>query len=286
LEGAVEAERRKLFQDNPEIVAQQAEAYLYYVTCIILIRDVGLSSTQKIQELIKIRSAFQRKITEISVPDKYRELSELRRLLSEASIVDSSGLYDTLKANSWMRAAEYANGVLDLNYIDAMNSLLSDFTGAVLQLKSVTVYEEPNSVSKNFRSTANTNCPGVKPSKVIPFVYISNKQQEFTQKLDEFSDSLYIGPDISAQILELKRALREQTMNIGCEMSALQDELYRRYPATKDGKLRLKNELSGNPRVAGGPSWIFNALLSKVDKRGLMRAATSVRERTSSLVSQ
>jgi hypothetical protein len=67
LGGRIEGERKKIYQNDATITAQQKDAYLYYTMCVLLLSDTALSTIQKLEELRKMRNSFER---QIGKPDK------------------------------------------------------------------------------------------------------------------------------------------------------------------------------------------------------------------------
>lgn len=100
LEAAIETERKKIYQDNPNIVAQQTDGYLFYVTCVFLMQDKTLSSPQKIDELIKVKQSFKEKISSINVPQKFEELAKLNDEVNPDLVLDTSGIEEMIDVNT------------------------------------------------------------------------------------------------------------------------------------------------------------------------------------------
>lgn len=58
LSGQIQAERKDIFSKTPEGLKSRADAYLQYQVCIFLMADKNLSTTEKIDQLIRVRQSF------------------------------------------------------------------------------------------------------------------------------------------------------------------------------------------------------------------------------------
>ncbi|HDR2471102.1 hypothetical protein [Enterobacter soli] len=59
LSGQIQAERKDIFSKTPDGLKNRADAYLQYQVCIFLMDDKKLSTTEKIDQLIRVRQSFQ-----------------------------------------------------------------------------------------------------------------------------------------------------------------------------------------------------------------------------------
>lgn len=59
LSGQIQAERKDVFSKTPDGLKSRADAYLQYQVCIFLMADTKLSTSEKIDQLIRVRQSFQ-----------------------------------------------------------------------------------------------------------------------------------------------------------------------------------------------------------------------------------
>ncbi|MGE7418765.1 hypothetical protein [Methylobacterium tarhaniae] len=278
LKGALEAERKKIYQDNPEFAAKQKDAYLFYITCVILMQDSSLNSNQKIDQLIRVQDTFRKNISTITIPKKYEELSKLNSLLDPEKLLSRSGVNDIPELNSKYLFWVFASNV---HHIDsATDSIFSKGTVAV-PLKELKIYEEiPESgePDPDDKVGSESSCPGKDADEVMPLALQPKKVSEYLDDLQEYRNSLYIEDSIKISLDEFMDMLKNQVVIVGCKNSDLLPSLSENFPKTKSGKFRIQKVLSGES-LPGGMNWAQNRLLETIQGDKLKDTASSIQDK-------